>query len=213
MSIASNYTFDSISRIGNDSCYMDQNNIQNVRAANYLLQNYFASDCTMSNPIGFATNQPGVNYTGGHQVGAGGCNIDQNTQMMVGSLGGLHPKCRIMLQQRPFATVPFLGKGYVDPLVEAQVQQGEYIENKKSLNHVSEVNWASYSQTPLLADVANRVTNPSFCIESDAKSDWVRGGVASREMTRDTSKSAVLSTNSDSASTYDSGISSWFSGW
>ena len=33
------YTFDNLSRIGNDSCCIDQNTIQNAHSANYLLQN------------------------------------------------------------------------------------------------------------------------------------------------------------------------------
>ena len=33
----------------------------------------------MSNPINFATSQPNINYTGSHEVGIGGCNIDTNS--------------------------------------------------------------------------------------------------------------------------------------
>ena len=38
------FTFDSLSRIGDDSCELSQKNIQNVSQANYSLTNYFAQD-------------------------------------------------------------------------------------------------------------------------------------------------------------------------
>ena len=41
MAFVYNYTFDNLSRIGNDACTQDQNTIQNINSSNYLLQNYF----------------------------------------------------------------------------------------------------------------------------------------------------------------------------
>jgi len=73
------YAFDNLSRIGEDGCSLGQRGIQNVGASNYMLQNFFSDDCTMKRPIEFATSQPNINFTGGHQVGAGGCNIDLQT--------------------------------------------------------------------------------------------------------------------------------------
>ena len=40
MAFVTNYTFDNMSRIGNDVCNQDQNSIQNISQCNYLLQNY-----------------------------------------------------------------------------------------------------------------------------------------------------------------------------
>ena len=66
MANVSSFTFENMSRIGNDNCYLDQTTIQNMSQANYMLQNYFASDCSMKTPIELATTQPGVFYSGGH---------------------------------------------------------------------------------------------------------------------------------------------------
>jgi len=68
MANVSNYTFENMSRIGNDSCYLDQETIQNNSSCNYLLQNYFANDCSMRRPIDLATTQPCVFYKGGYNV-------------------------------------------------------------------------------------------------------------------------------------------------
>jgi hypothetical protein len=184
MANISNYTFDNISRIGNDNCCIDQRTIQNSSYANYTLQNYFASDCSMKKPIELATTQPGIFYNGGFNVGAGGCNIDSSSQLLIGSVQ-THPRCHIDLFQRPFATVPYLGRGSVNPVIESQIQQGELGINKRSVNNLSEKSYIKYSNTPLLPTVKERLTNPAYSVEGVASSGWIRGGIPSRELTRD----------------------------
>lgn len=184
MAYVSNFTFDNISRIGNDSSCIDQQTIQNIGYGNYTLQNYFASDCSMKKPIEFAVTQPGIFYNGGYQVGAGGCNIDSSSKLQIGSIQ-THPRCHIDLFQRPFATVPYLGRGSVNPVVESQIQQGELSTNRKSVSNLGEKSFIKYSNTPLLPSVKNRINNPSFSVEGVASSGWIRGGIPSRELTRD----------------------------
>ena len=176
------YTFDSPSRIGLDDCNKSQTDIQNVASCNYLTQNYFASDCTMKNAKSLATTQPGIMYNGGYNSGAGGCNIDESSKLQIGTIQ-THPRCRIDLFHRPFATVPYLGRGSVNPIMEAQIQQGEQIVNKRSVNNLSEKSYIKYHQTPLLPAVQEKIKNST--IESDASQGWIRGGVPSRELTRD----------------------------
>ena len=176
------YTFDSPSRIGLDQCNKSQTDIQNVASCNYTTQNYFSSDCSMKNPINLATSQPGIMYNGGYNSGAGGCNIDDSSKLQIGSIQ-THPRCHIDLFQRPFATVPYLGRGSVNPIMESQIQQGEQIVNKKSTSNLSEKSYIKYHQTPLLPAVQEKIKNSS--IESDASQGWIRGGVPSRELTRD----------------------------
>lgn len=176
------YTFDSPSRIGLDECNKSQTDIQNVASCNYQTQNFFASDCTMKNAKSLATTQPGIMYNGGYNSGAGGCNIDESSMLQIGTIQ-THPRCRIDLFQRPFATVPYLGRGSVNPVMEAQIQQGEQIVNKRSVNNLSEKSYIKYHQTPLLPAVQEKIKNST--IESDASQGWIRGGVPSRELTRD----------------------------
>jgi len=184
MANVSNYVFDNMSRIGLDDCCKSQTDIQNVSSCNYMTQNYFSSDCSMKNPISLATTQPGIMYNGGYNVGAGGCNINESSDLQIGTIQ-THPKCRIDLFHRPFATVPFLGRGSVNPVMEAQIQQGETLVNKRSVNQLSEKSYIKYQQTPLLASVQERFTNPANSIEGVASEGWIRGGVPSRELTRD----------------------------
>ena len=182
MATYSGYTFDNLSRIGLDQCNISQTDIQNVASCNYLTQNYFASDCTMKNVKELATTQPGIMYNGGYNSGAGGCNIDTSSMLQIGTIQ-TNPRCRIDLFQRPFATVPFLGRGSVNPVMESQIQQGEQLVNKRSVNNLSEKSYIKYHQTPLLPAVKQRMDTSK--IENDASEGWIRGGVPSRELTRD----------------------------
>lgn len=182
MANVSSYTFQSTNRIGLDDCNKSQTDIQNIASCNYLTQNYFASDCSMKNPISLATTQPGIMYNGGYNTGAGGCNIDTSSMLQIGTIQ-TNPRCRIDLFQRPFATVPFLGRGSVNPVMESQIQQGEQLVNKRSVNNLSEKSYIKYHQTPLLPAVKQRMDTTK--IENDASEGWIRGGVPSRELTRD----------------------------
>ena len=143
------FTFDHLSRIGDDSCDISQRNVQNVAQSNYLLSNFFSQDCGMKRPIEFATSQPNINFKGGFQVGAGGCNVDTNSELLIGTIN-THPKCRISLYERPFKTVPFLGRGSSNPVLESHIQQGDMITNKKSINTTTEQSYIPYwFQCPL----------------------------------------------------------------
>ena len=185
MANVSGYTFQNLSRIGLDECNISQTDIQNVAACNYSTQNFFASDCSMKNPIALATTQPGIMYNGGYNSGAGGCNIDNSSKLLIGSIQ-THPKSHIDLFQRPFATVPFLGRGAVDPTLESQIQQGEAITNKRTITQLTEKSHLKYHTTPMIPSVKENIQNPNNLIESSAAEGWIRGGVPSRELTRDT---------------------------
>ena len=184
MAFVSDFTFNGLSRIGNDSCCIDQNSIQNSQACSYTLQNYFSQDCSMKNAKALAVMQPCVNYSGSYGMGVGGCNVDESSQLLIGGIQ-THPKSRIDLFGRPFATVPFLGRGSVDPILESQIQQGEAMTNKRTVTRLTEKSYLKYHTTPLIPEVKQNIQNSNLMIESDASDGWIRGGLPSRELTRD----------------------------
>ena len=173
------------SRIGGDECSITQSTIQDKAHNDYMLQNYYLSDCNMRKPIEFATSQINVNYCAaggwGNQCDIGGCNIDQNSSLLLGALQ-THPKCRISLFQRPFATVPYLGKGPFNPMAESQLQQTDtFSNNKKSVNHASEVCFIPMTNYPLIPEIKDTITNPAYLVEGVASNGWIRGGAGTRK--------------------------------
>ena len=186
MAFVSDFTFNTMGRIGSDSCSQDINTIENAQACSYLLQNYFTSDCNMSKAKQLATTQPGIIYSGSMGSDMCGSNIDDSSKLLIGSIQ-TNPKARIDLFQRPFATVPFLGRGAVDPTFESQIQQGEAITNKRTVTQLTEKSHLKYHTTPMIQSVKDNIQNPSNLIEGMASEGWIRGGVPSRELTRDRS--------------------------
>lgn len=171
--------FFNTTRIGGDD--ISQLDIQDKAQNNYMLENYYNTNC-MRKEVEFATSQINVNYCAaggsGNQCDIGGCNIDQNSSMMLGSLQ-THPKCRISLFHRPFATVPYLGKGPFDPMMESHLQQTDtFSNNKKSVNTLSEISYIPISNYPLIPSIKNTITNPAYLVEGDGT---IRGGMGTRK--------------------------------
>lgn len=176
------YTFNQLTRIGDDSCDKSQRNVQNANASTYML-NQFRPDCPMSNAMDFALSQPNVNYTGSYQLGIGGCNVDESSELIMSTLS--RPRCKLSLIQRPFLTVPFLGRGNSNPVLESQIQQGDLANNRKSLTNLTEVSHIKYSNVPMIPSLQASVTNPANLIEGVAAEGWIRGGLPSRDLVKD----------------------------
>jgi len=184
MAHVSDFTFNTMGRIGSDNCSQDINSIENAQACSYLLQNYFTSDCNMSKAKQLAVTQPGINYSGSMGSDMCGSNIDDSSKLLIGSIQ-TNPKARIDLFQRPFATVPYLARGAVDPILESQIQQGEAVTNKRTVTRLTEKSHLRYRTTPLIPEMQQTVQNPDNIIEANASQGWIRGGVPSRELSRD----------------------------
>ena len=179
----SDYTFNKLSSLKNDNCDISQRTIQNNHFANYMLENY-KPECPMTSAMDMATSQPCVNFTGSKQVGIGGCNIDTNSQLHLTELS--RNRCKLNLHQRLFATVPYVGKGPHNPVLESQVQQGELANNRKSLGSTTELSHINYRNTPMIASLQNTITNPSNLVEDAASEGWIRGGIPTRELVKET---------------------------
>ncbi len=177
--------FNTQTRIGEDKCGLSQESIQNVAYSNYLLTNFYMSDCTMQKPIEFATNYKSMMFNApggtGNQCGLAGCNIDTNNDLLIGSVQ-THPKCKVSLFQRQFATVPYLGKGPANVDLETQMLRNTGLESsRKTNNPISEVENNPLKTYPMLPSIQNTITNPKYLVEGVASNDWIRGGESTRD--------------------------------
>ena len=185
MASVHNYTFDSLSRLGDDQCYVSERSKQNTQYGAYNTTNFFEQNCGLEKTVQLATSMPSVFVNGGFgNSGAGGCNIGSDSNLKIGSIQ-TNSKCRISLQTRPFLTVPYLGRGPCNPLLETQIQQGDNILNKKSCNTTTEVSHIKYRHYPLVDSIKHTVSNPKNLVEGVAAKGWVQGGLPTRELIRD----------------------------
>ena len=184
MATVKDYMFNNMARIGNDNCDLSQRNLQSTKKADYLLTNFGTNDCLMKNSIDVALSQPNINYSGTKQMALYGCNVDTNSNLLLGSVQ-TNPKCRIDLQERPYLTVPYLGRGAGNPVLESQLTQGEQYSCRKSIDPSSEKSYIPLSHPDLIPSLASTVNNPANLVEGVAAEGWIRGGVPSRELTKD----------------------------
>ena len=182
----SDYSFYNKDRIGADIADETQRNLANTRYSTYILNNYW--DGSVSNHVDFATQMQSVNFRGnGGGAGIPGRVIDYDSILLIkGDQERAFEK--LQLNQRPFATVPYLGRGSANPDLESQLLQGECVGDKKSLTTVMDKAYIDYNQYPLLDEAKGRVTNPSYSVEEAALAGWVRGGLPSRELSNDAVK-------------------------
>ena len=113
---------------------------------------------------------------------AGGCNIDNDSELRNGGIQ-TNPRCRISLNQRLFATVPYLGRGEVKPIIESRLQQGQVTNIRWDCGSVTEKTFTT-QYTPLVPSLRATIDNPHNLIEGVADEGWVRGGLGTRDLTR-----------------------------
>jgi len=174
--------FDKLTRLGDDPCGISDRDLQNNKIGSYLTQNHWEKHCGMETPIEFATSQPNV-FLGAGVGNADSCNIDNDSDMRIGGTQ-TNPKCRITLQQRPFLTVPFLGKGPSNADLESKLFQGGEIRDQKSCRLSAEKSHRNID-VELVPSLKATIQNPANLVEGVAANGWIRGGLPSRELTRD----------------------------
>jgi hypothetical protein len=163
------FLFNAMGRIGVDST---QRNLSNTRYAEYTLDGVQNGDSYVQ----FATSAPTINFRGTVGGGLPGSAVDFDSLLMI-KAEQQRAFEKLQLVQRPFATVPYLGRGAIDPALESQLRQGEAASERKSVSTNSETTHVEY---PIMDSVKDRVTNPNYSIEEAALDGWVRGGQASR---------------------------------
>lgn len=183
MSTIHNYMFNNLGRIDADQVDKSQQNLQNTRFANHMLANYFGENLSDSH-VKFATAQPTMMVSGSIGAGIGGGQIDADSNLLLRTEQE-RPLERLQLMQRPFLTVPFLGRGSCDPTLESQLLQGEVVASKKSVSTIMDKSFMGYTLYPVDDKMKEQVDNASHTVEEAALAGWVRGGAGTREMMTD----------------------------
>ena len=186
MSETFDYLFNNISRIGNDASSFTERNKINNKFASYNLNNLYNTQCNINSDLKKATDMPNVFFKGSNQVGPNGCNVDTYSSLISGVPYESH-RDRIMLQQRSFLTVPYLGRGNCNVVMEARIKQGDTFKEKKSELQTNEKPCIDYKTYPINDKIKQRVNNSAYTIENDAAPGWVRGGMSTRDMYKSSS--------------------------
>jgi len=166
-----------------DSCLQTEKNNQSVEASDYMLTNFRSCDADLVNVLNRATENKGVTVRDGFDVNKN--KIDDNSKVRYGSVES-RPKCAQQLFTRPYATVPFMGRGVVDNAEENEILTGNATFKDR---HVSKPENQKRSLdnhlTPLTKNLLDNVQNPVNLVEEVSDDRWVRGGIPSRQIVKD----------------------------
>lgn len=167
--------FNLMDRLGMDS---SRRNESNTKYATYMLSNQFGASKS-DDHVKFATLNPKINFRG-TVGGLPGSAVDYDSLLLIKTEQERAFE-KLQLIQRPFATVPYLGRGASDPVLESRLQQGELVNDKKSVSTIMDKPYTEQKDFPMFSSLKDRVTNATFSVEEAALNGWVRGGKSSRE--------------------------------
>ena len=175
------YTFNNTDRIGSDSTDQTQRNISNTQSSNYMLSDYFSKNLSDQH-VKFAVQQPMMSFISlANGNGIGGHVVDNESNQLLKTEQERALE-KLQLFERPFKTVPYLGRGSCDPALESQLQQGEMMGEKKSVSTIMEKSFADYSLYPTDNKMEKQVSDASHTVEEAALDGWIRGGASTRDM-------------------------------
>jgi hypothetical protein len=152
----------------------------NNKFGEHILTSYF-SDNDRGDYEKVALAQPGVIFDGTSwsSHGVNGNTVDIDSALIVKQENSRSLE-KLSLQQRPFLTVPYLGRGSADTALESQLRQGDIVGNKKSVSTITEQSFINNQMYPLIDSIKDTITNPKYLVQEAALDGWIRGGSATR---------------------------------
>jgi hypothetical protein len=172
--------FNNLHLINDDNSDNTQRTVQNTEHANYMLNNFMGS-----NPFGGAMNvalgHQDVFVKGSGSMAIGGTNVAESSELLINQ-EQTRQRERLNIKPRMFNSVPFMGRGRVDTDTETAFLQSGDLPEKKSDIALSEQDYTSVRNYPLIQEIESKITNPNNLVEEAADSGWIRGGVPSRSL-------------------------------
>jgi hypothetical protein len=167
-----------------DNCLQNERQHQSIEASDYMVSNFHSCDAKLGSVFAVAGENKGVSVVDGY--GVSGNVIADHTKIRVGETES-RPKCSILLQKRPFATVPYMGRGTADPEVEGTVVTGGELRKRDHWVALDEQQERTYNNivTPLVKNLQENIQNPVNLVEEVNDPEWVRGGTPTRQIVKD----------------------------
>ena len=155
-------------------------NMDNQRYADHVLSNYHLG-VSSGQHEDIALQQASVMYSGtAAGLGLNGDIIDFDSKLVVRTEQDRALE-KLQLFQRPFITVPYMGRGFCQPELEAQLLQGEQTNQLKSVATIMESSFLPLSIYPTDQNMREHVSDTRFTVEEAALNGWVRGGSITRD--------------------------------
>jgi hypothetical protein len=169
-------------RVHDDRCGIDSSYRQSVGPGFWALTNLVPDPLST---VPQALDNPTVIAKEGYGLLAK--NIDTDSILRNHAVQENSQRCPIHPQSRPFLTVPYMGRGRGEPVLEARLQQSEFVRTGKDCMTVTDKPFTNQF-TPLQPHVEKNIQNPVHLIPEVAAAGWIHGGIPSRQYVRDNSE-------------------------
>jgi hypothetical protein len=167
-----------------DPVAVDLNIIQSQGTGYYVMENLYGCGCELKDVREVQLSQPMINFDGGKGwIGEKGCLIDVDSKLRNSGDILTNKNYIHQLIERPHLTSGNYMKGFHDVDVESVIRPGIDTDDGRACNSLSGVTIGNYF-TPMIPKLQDEVQNTLHIIPEDSNQSWVRGGLPSRQMQR-----------------------------
>ena len=169
-----------------DPVAVDLDIIQSQGPGYYTMENMNGCGCELKDAREVQLSQPMINFQGGKGwMGEKGCLIDTDSQLRENEDRLTNKKYIHQLTERPHLTTGNLVRGYYDVDVESVIQSSNFASDDRSCNSLTGVTIGNYF-TPMIPRLQDEIQDPNHIIPENSMDTWVRGGLPTRQMQRNT---------------------------
>jgi len=173
------FAVNGLTSVKNDRDYIEFDVNQSKGSNDYVMTDHNQNN--RANLIESATCNPTIVFKDGK--GTNIRDIDSDTKVTFSKVK-YERKHQKQLFERPFATMPYIGKGVHKVNDESFLISPETTRQSRQCGSLAGV-FLENQFTPLVPSLRDTVQNTTFIIPEDSKADWVRGGMSSRNIVKD----------------------------
>jgi len=168
-----------------DECYKSVQNQQSSAPGEYRMSGFHSCKCEVPTVRKISIERPAHSakqYKDGYGwTSIDGCNIDKDSNLRnAKNLTNL--RFINQLYERPYLTVPYMGRGIGNKKLETVLVPGEDTYQAKPCNNLSGLDTTHFNMYPLLPNIKDNIQNKKHLIEEE--NGWVRSGAPSRQIIR-----------------------------
>jgi len=171
-----------LTSLKNDLCSVRKDFQESVLPNTYILSNFKDCNCNHDDALDMALNSKTVMVNDGYgSVGNNGCLIDNNSYLRYGMM--TNNGCINQTYPR-INSVPNMSRGPVDVCAQSVLSSPELTNNNSACDSVMSVDYDRF--IPMVPCLKNNVQNDTHIIPELSDPSWVRGGLSSRDLVKNT---------------------------
>ena len=173
-----NLTINQFTRLRDDTCDVEQR-IRDASGPGV----YQVTNLVPSQRSAMRVEIPNPTLLGREGFGFNNRAIDDDSRLRTDQTQEGRFRAPLHMQSRPFATVPYMGRGRGQPDIESGLIYSDWARIERPCGTVTETFFENQF-TPLVPHLSHHIQNPSNLVEEVAAQGWVRGGIPCRQYVR-----------------------------